>query len=363
MNISTERFKTAVAKAEKGASNNKLLPITQMIGIKSFGDKVILCTTDKSNSVEVTIDKLSGDEFDVTVEVSLFSKLISKITSDTVELKVDNGNLCINGDGTYKLPIISDEDGEIHFPKIKRVECTEEILLSSVLSVRNINSPALSSNMNENVFLTGYYVDSDKVVSTDTDVVCFNKINLFNGRKLLVSPQTMTLLTLASHEKFTANFEATDRAMFNLGDVYVQSLYMSGIDEYPIEEINQYLDMSYASMCKIPKALLSSALDRLSLFVEPYDHNGAYFKFTRFGVNITSKKLSSCEVINFVESKNFAPFICCVDVPMLKSIVDSIPADIIELYYGDPNAIQFVVGNVTQVVSLMADEDIEESVE
>ena len=63
---------------------------------------------------------------------------------------------------------------------------------------------------------------------------------------------------------------------------------LEGIEDYPVEEISRYLDVAFDSYCKIPKALLLSVLDRLQLFIEPYDKNGAYFNFTRKGLNIHS---------------------------------------------------------------------------
>ena len=114
--VSTERIKKAVSDSSKGAGNNNLIPITQMIGIKSTGSELVLCTTDKSNDLKVIIDKVAGDEFDVTIQLETFAKLISKVTSDSVELSVDNDILVVNANGEYKIPLVSDEEGLVSFP-------------------------------------------------------------------------------------------------------------------------------------------------------------------------------------------------------------------------------------------------------
>lgn len=114
-------------------------------------------------------------------------------------------------------------------------------------------------------------------------------------------------------------------------------------------------------MCKVPKSLLISALDRLALFIQPYDMNGAYFTFGRQGINIKSKKSSSNEVINYTESKDFKSFICCVDIPMMKSQLEAYPEEVVTIWYGLDNAVKLTSGKVTQVISLLEDEELNNS--
>ena len=104
-------------------------------------------------------------------------------------------------------------------------------------------------------------------------------------------------------------------------------------------------------------------LDRLALFIEPYDKNGAYFTFGRKGINIHSKKDASTETINYVESKDFAPFVCCVDIPMLKEQLQANPDDTVKICYGNENALKIESGKVTQVIALLEDEDLENMAE
>ena len=117
------------------------------------------------------------------------------------------------------------------------------------------------------------------------------------------------------------------------------------------------------SSCKVPKDLLLSVLDRLALFIEPYDKNGAYFTFGRKGINIHSKKDASTETINYVESKDFAPFVCCVDIPMLKEQLQANPDDTVKICYGNENALKIESGKVTQVIALLEDEELENMTE
>ena len=354
--VSTERIKKAVSDSSKGAGNNNLIPITQMIGIKSTGSELVLCTTDKSNDLKVIIDKVAGDDFDVTIQLETFAKLISKVTSDSVELSVDNDILVVNANGEYKIPLVSDEEGLVSFPdfKVLSEEDEKEILLSSIMSVYNVNKAALAKTLEEPC-LTGYYLD-DMAVTTNSSVITFNDVNVF-GEPLLLSSQLMNLLTLNSSEKIKFRKKGS-QLQFVTDNIIINSSELQGRESFPIEEVKGYLDEAFTSMCKVPKSVLLSVIDRLSLFIEPYDNNGANFSFGKDGITVSSRKSSSVEKIAYTESTDFEPFTCLVAIPLLKEQLQANPSDIIELYYGHDAAIKMVSGKVTQVVALLEDEEM-----
>ena len=127
MKIATNLLKEAVNNSLKGTSNNALIPITQMIGIKLNNNKLHLLSTDMTNTLEMTLDKVLGDDIDITVEAEKFGKLISKMTSPEIDLSVKDDVLIVKGNGTYKIPLISDEEGLVSFPEIPQLEATEQL--------------------------------------------------------------------------------------------------------------------------------------------------------------------------------------------------------------------------------------------
>lgn len=365
MKVVTSRMKEAVNKAIKGAGFNNLIPITSMIGIKLSDGKLRLLTTDMNNTLCIIIDKVSGVDMDITVDADKFGKLISKTTSEDIELLVIDDVLSIKANGTYKIPLISDEDGLISFPDVKDLSENKEAdcktKLSSVMQAYNINKAALAKTL-ENPALTGYYCD-ESVISTDANVITFNQFKMFDiENPILISAQQMQLLTLNSEEDIEVRISKSD-VQFKTNDVIIDGSIMEGIEDFPADEVNAYLGEAFTSMCKVPKDLLIGILDRLSLFIEPYDKNGAYFTFTRKGINIHSKKDASTEIINYVESKGFEPFMCCVDIPMLKEQLQSNPDDTVKIYYGNENALKIESGKVIQVIALLEDEEIDNASE
>ena len=357
MKVVTSRMKEAVNKAIKGAGFNNLIPITSMIGIKLSAGKLRLLTTDMTNTLCIIIDKVAGDDMDITVDADKFGKLIAKTTSEDIDLSVKDDVLFVKANGTYKIPLISDEEGLVTFPALSETKGkTTNVKLTSIMQAYNINKSALAKTL-ENPALTGYYC-GDMVISTDANVITFNDFKMFEqDEPLLISPQLMQLLTLNKQEDIKLIADKT-LLTFITDDMVVQGAVMEGIEDFPADDVKAYLDEAFTSSCKVPKDLLLATLDRLALFIEPYDKNGAYFTFGRKGINIHSKKDASTEVINYVESKDFEPFVCCVDIPMLKEQLQANPDDTVKICYGNENALKIESGKVTQVIALLEDEDL-----
>jgi hypothetical protein len=362
MKVVSSRMKEAVNKAIKGAGFNNLIPITSMIGIKLEGGKLRLFTTDMTNTLCIIIDKVSGVDMDITVDADKFGKLIAKTTSEDIELIVIDDVLSVKANGTYKIPLISDEEGLVTFPALSETKGkTTNVKLTSIMQAYNINKSALAKTL-ENPALTGYYC-GDMVISTDANVITFNDFKMFEqDEPLLISPQLMQLLTLNKQEDIKLIADKT-LLTFIADDMVVQGAVMEGIEDFPADDVKAYLDEAFTSSCKVPKDLLLATLDRLALFIEPYDKNGAYFTFGRKGINIHSKKDASTEIINYVESKNFEPFLCCVDIPMLKEQLQANPDDTVKICYGNENALKIESGKVTQVIALLEDEDLDNMTE
>lgn len=361
--ISTALLKKAVAKVERATGKNQLIPITQMIGIKVRDNKMYFCSTDQTNNMQFIIDKVQVDDISITVLAETFAKLVAKVTSDSTTLDIQDNVLVVKANGDYKIPLEVDEDGVIDFPDIKFNKVgkkVSEVNLTTINNIISINKAALATDFT-NPFLTGYYI-GDKIISTDNENACGNSIEFSDTTTttpILVSPQLMYLLSLNDGEKIKFIHDGKT-LYFYTPDMIVMGTQLDGIDDYPVNELGELFEESFPASCKLAKGLLLSVLDRLQIFIEPYDKNGANFVFTADGITISSKRSSSTETINYSESNNFQPFTCGVDIPMFKEQLVANPAEIVELHYGLDNAIKLTNGKVVQVISLMVDdEDVE----
>ena len=107
--IPAVKFQDMVARSVKGASENKLLPITSMMCIEMKNNVLTLTTTDTANTLKVRADKIQGEDMYAVVPVSKFAALISRISSDSVTLEMTD-KLIVHANGRYEIDLCVDED-------------------------------------------------------------------------------------------------------------------------------------------------------------------------------------------------------------------------------------------------------------
>lgn len=356
LSIKTLTLQDMVAKATKGASNNKMIPITGLMAIELKNGTLTLTTTDATNTLKIIKKDIDGENFYVTVQVDIFSKLVAKTTTETITLTLKDNGLEVKGNGTYSIELPLDEEGQlIRFPEPTFEADTEGVVinLSTVKALLTANKAALADSL-EIPCLTGYYCGENEVISTDTYKVCGNAIKVFS-KPVLIPAELMELLSIMDEEKIIVH-SAGNKLRFVTNNVVVYGVELEGIEDYPVEAIQAYLQTEFTSVCKVAKSALLNLLDRLSLFVAAYDNNGLYMTFTNEGVLITSKRSNGTELIKYQDSKNFKSFTCCVDIELLKSQLSAQNTEVVELWYGHEKAIKMTSGNITQIVALLEDD-------
>lgn len=359
LTVNTNLLQTMVSRSMKGAGNNKMLPLTGFMGIELSGGKLSLITTDGTNFLYVREPHVAGDDFYVVVPADLFSKLIGKLTCETVKLTLEANSLKVIGNGTYLIELPLDEEGQpVVFPDpIKSTSSNLEDIggynLSTFKLILATAKAALADASGDVVCYTGYYV-GNKIVTTDTYKMCGIDIPMWDN-PTLIAASTMDLMDVFTQEHIDVSGNE-DNILFHSVDCDVYAELMPELTDYSIDAVNGLLDEEYDHVCKVSKNDLLQLLDRLSLFVGVYDKNGIYLTFTPNGLQIDSKQANSTEVVDFLESSNFADFTCCIDIEMFRSQVKANTADAIEIHYGKENAIKMCDSNVTQVIALTEDD-------
>ena len=360
LTIKTVVLQEMMSRAVKGASQNKLLPLTSMMLIELEDKKLTLVTTDASNYLYISRDDVEGDDFYVTVQVDTFSKLVSKMTSENITLELDESVLTVTGNGTYKLELPLDESGQlVEYPdpmkdKTKVYDFkSAEIALHDVKTMLAVNKAALAVTLEVPVYMN-YYI-GDKVVTTDTYKIC-QLNNKFFDTAILLAPDTANLLDVMTEEKIQVDMDE-DIIIFRTKDCTVRGHIVDDIDEFAIDAISELLDEEFASSCKIRRNMLLSTLDRIGLFVGAYDDGAITLTFTKEGLAVSSAQSDGVETICYVESKKFKPYTCQIKIAMLEQQLKANEADILELQYGNDRSIKFVDGAVTQVVALLESDE------
>ena len=359
LTMTVELLQSMVAKAMKGASCNKMIPLTSLMAITWKENKLTLITTDGTNYLYITEDKVDGDDFYVVVPAEQFSKLVAKMTCTTVRLELVDDILQINGNGEYKMELPLDEEGRlVKYPDpINQSVAPEEleiedVKLSTLRLIINTAKAAIATNDEVRCYM-GYYL-ADSVITTDTYKICGIDVPVFK-RPALLSVETLDLINVFSEEDITVNRTKDGIICFITPKCAIYGVEMDCIEDFQVEPITGFLEQEFDSSCKVPKTDLLQVLDRMALFVSPYDKNVINLTFTPNGLSITSKRTTGAEIIPYAESNNFKAFTCPIDIEMLRSQVKVNAADMIYIEYGEDNAIKMKDGNVTQIVAVSED--------
>lgn len=364
LTIKTAKLQEMVSKAVKGAGNNKLIPITQMMAVKLEKNVLTLVTTDATNYLYIREPKVEGEDFYTVVPVEIFSKLISKMTCENITLEEKDTSLQVTGNGKYSVPIQYEDSGEVvAYPdplketKFKAKEGAE-IQGTTVAVILNSVKPALATTL-ENPCYTGYYV-GERVVATDRSLANSLECEVFKKPRL-VSPEVMNLLTVMDTEKIHVDFKDSI-ICFSSPNCVVYGRDLPGIEDFQIDDLVPYLtEMEFPSCCEVSKNALLQLLDRISLFVSSYDKGAVNLTFTKDGIQLSSMSSNGTELLSYVTSENFKDnFTCPLDIVQFIKQVKAQTSEVVKIYYGNESAIKMVDGKVIQVMALLTDEEEEQ---
>lgn len=357
MKIKTEILKEMVSKSIRGASNNKMIPISSLIGIEYLDDTLTLMTTDGSNQLRIIETEVplgiteKQDNFYTIVNADLFAKLVGKTTKEFIELDNNENYLDFKGNGNYKLDIAINEEGEmVKFPDIKSKDLKNPVSISIEKLKTNLNilKPSVAKTM-ELPYLTGIYL-SNRCVATDRQMMCYIQNDLLE-EPILISSEVVELLDLLEGETVDL-YKEENTLYFITNKIIIVGKELEGKNEYPVNQIGEVVNQKYENQVQVNKQELLEVLDRMSLFVSDYDKNGVYLDFKKEGLVLRSQKSNAEELVeikNTIEKE----FNCLIDIEMLKTQVQNIDDEFVTICYGQEISIKLVNKDTITVISLV----------
>lgn len=358
--INTTELKEMVSKAEKGAGNNKLLPITSLMGI-SYADKFTLTTTDGTNYLCVTKDMQApvNEAFEVAVAVDRFAKLIARMTCEQVSIEIIDNYLQVSGNGTYKIELPYDENGAVvkyknPADKLVNSKISEEGTITTATVRQIITSVKPSLSVTPEVPCYMHYYAGDKVVGTDTYTIADLEYKMFE-QPVLISVELMNLLSLTNDAQPKYTVYADGNIKFEASDCQIYGRCADGLDEYAISAIDKLINKSFVSSCEISKDAILQLLDRLMLFVAPYDKNGVTLTFAEDALLVESLNSSGVEQINYLRMDNVVPATYTIDIQVLQAQIKASLGDNVEIHWGADSAIKLNSGKLVQILALLED--------
>lgn len=352
--FNTTRLKELTAYAIKGAGFNKLLELSSYMGIKVADGIIYLNTTDGTNYVSVS-DACIAEDMDITVNAELFSKLIGKFNSDTVDMNIVDNTLVVKGNGKYTLELVPDENGGLlSFPNkfpdkaedIGTIPATDLVFISNAVKT-SLGQVAGSVYSN--------YYFGNVVASTDKAMMSIFKRKLLDGTYLF-NREFVDLLCMSGADVTISKCDDMLLAESNIsekGCICVCTKIQDGVNEYGIDNVNKFAALEVKSFCRFKKVEMLDLLDRLALFVNKFDDGAIELHFTDNYVEVSSMSSSGIERIDYTESKDAQDITIKINIERLRNQLKAYNSDIVDLYYGNEICIKLVDGDMTQLIALV----------
>lgn len=359
MKIKTSELQDVVSKIAKGVGNNKLIPLTSLVNISVAHDYLLCTVTDASNYFTISVSVPTQDEFDVSVNADTFIKLVQKMTSQEIGLTITDNYLYVTGNGKYKLDLVLDEEGNPVTFESEEFDRSnpKTVKLADVKKALANNKNSLASGT-EIPCLQNYYIGEESVVTTDRFKICETQLALL-GVPQLLSPATVELLALFPGEEVDCYITDTT-VIFDCVGACLYAQKVPNIDKFPVDAIQNLVKMDMPYECTVNKPNLLAVLDRLTIFVGPYDKNTVYLTFVADGVDITSKRSNGSEHIDYAtDSKQEARYTCALDIEMLKSQIATVATENVTIKFGSDVAIAIIEADSKKIVALSEDDRVD----
>lgn len=366
MIIETDKLKNISQIILAAVDSNELSTITETLEIKVNNNVFYMNVTNREYYAQVRLNIRSDEQLHATVNANVFLKLIQQITTTSVEFNVDSRFLLVKANGTYKLPLIYDDDKLLELPIIKIDNVTSEFNIHGDIlnSILQYNSKQLSIGMISKPVQKLYYVD-EKGAVTFTSGACVNKFTLEAPVKMLLNKRLVQLFKLFKGEvvNFKIGYDAISddiiqtKVSFESSDVTVVAILPSDdamINSVPINAIRGRADTEYPYIVTFNKTSLNETINRLMLFTDTSKDvvaNGK-FEFTKDKVTISDMNGENKEIINYdnVVENIQEPYIAVLDLNDLKGTLDSCYQQYFTLKFGDSQAVLICRENVVNVV-------------
>ena len=343
-----------------------LSSLTDTLELYAHGGTLQFFITNKEYFLDTKI-KIDPDiEFKATINANLFLRLIAQTTTDTVTLELNDTYLILKGNGTYKLPLIFEDDKMLELPRIDitNVISSFDINGNILNSILQFNTKQLSIGILSRPVQKLYYVD-EKGCITFTSGACVNDFALTSSVKLLFNQRLVKLFKLFKDKtvKFTYGKDSVSeeiiqsKVKFELDDLILTAI-LPGDDtmlkSVPVDAIRNRATNKYPYSISFDKQALVDTINRIKLFVAssravvPY----AQFTFTKSNVIISDLSKDNKETVDYINSledfeKEYSMYL---DLNELLAVLDTCVESSVMLSFGDGQAIVLKRGTITNII-------------
>lgn len=364
MIINSEKLKNVCQKILTAVDSNELSVLTETLELKTVNNVLLMNVTNKEYFCSVKLDLNTAEEFHATVNANVFLKLISQITTSDIELMIDGNAMIVKGNGTYKLPLIFDNDKLLELPEIKINNKVKEFNISSDIlnSILTYNSKELLRGTISKPVQKLYYID-EKGAITFTSGACVNSFDLAQPVKILLNNRIVKLFKLFNdgEVKFTLGYDALSdeiiqtKVCFENSDIVLTAIISCDdtlLNSVPVSAIRGRADNVYEYSVNVDKNSLLQTISRLSIFtamkntVKPYSQ----FKFSFDHVTIWDVDKENHEDVIYNNSNISSEYEAVLDLMDLKAVLENCSEQYVTINFGNHQAIVLARGNIKNII-------------
>lgn len=363
MILKLDKFQQACSDILFAVDNKNSTLFTETLELVANNNVLNMNVTNREYYTSVVFDEVEdATNFKASVNAKLFLSLISKITSPTIELLVEENYIKIKGNGEYKLPMIYNQGELLTLPTIEINNITNEMNINSDIlqSIVNYNSKELLRGLQVKDVQKYYYVDEHGAI-TFTSGACVNSFELEKPVKVLLSDKVVKLFKLfkdSGQVKFTlgqdpiSNEIIQTKVMFETNNVKLIAKLSDYnlISSVPVDAIRGMATKDYLYSVVIHKKELSQALSRLMLFNDNTKNYGK-FEFNKDEVLISDWSSDNKETIKYQnECPNLENYSALLNTDNLSMIINGCEEEYITLCFGDGKAFSCVQPSITDII-------------
>lgn len=335
-----------------------------------------LRVTNREYYTAVKFDLETPTEFRAVVDANLFLNLISGISTEEFELKINETNVVVKaGKSSYKLALIYENDQLMKLPiiKLNKDQITVDMPIANevLMSILNVNGKEIqkAKKLDVNELQRYYYVDETGCF-TFTTGACVNAFTLEKPIKLLLTDKVVKLFKLFNTDVWMSyghnvNHDGTLQpiVVFQTEDVYVATRLLNDDTcihkiKAPCDAMKKLVKEVYDHNLVLSATDLSAAIARLLMFYKNSSAKAdlsfvpAMVSFDNTELTVADLSGDNKEVIT-IENGSVTPggYSMGVNLIDLKSVLDSCKNEHITMNCGNKKSIIINRGTISNVIA------------
>lgn len=364
MRINTELFKESCKKILDAVDSNTSNIVSETLEIVSNNNNLVLNVTNREYYVSVNLPIEDYEELHAVVDAPLFLNLISKVTTPFVELLLDKNVLIVKANGSYKLPLIFNDDTLVELPKItiENVTNTFNIENTTLQSILKYNSKELLKTGVKRLTQKLYYLDQHGAI-TYIAGACVNNFSLAEPVSIALPERVVKLFKLFKDDmvEFTLGYDMYEniiqtKVQFKTSDITLTAIIAqddSLVNSFPVKIIRKRANETYDYNIVVDKNLLLEAISRLSLF-QKKDTSSIYTPvvFTTDYITLYDSSEENYESIKYINTETAltSPYSCIFNTNDLKLTLETCSSQFVTIGFGNHEAVVIKRDNVINVI-------------